>query len=97
MVYLEALFAGLPIIYGKDTGIDGYLDDIDVGIGVKPGDVAGIAAAFKELAEKSAHYRSQIVASEQILHDRFNPAMILESYRQDLEAVLTPDQQRSRT
>ncbi|UFI05681.1 glycosyltransferase [Roseibium aggregatum] len=97
MVYLEALFAGLPIIYGKDTGIDGYLDDIDVGIGVKPGDVAGIAAAFKDLAEKSAHYRSQIVASEQILHDRFNPAMILESYRQDLEAVLTPDQQRSRT
>lgn len=96
MVYLEALFAGLPIIYGKDTGIDGYLDDIDVGIGVKPGDVAGIAAAFTDLAEKSDHYRNQIVASEQILHDRFNPAMILESYRQDLEAILNPAQQRSR-
>ena len=97
MVYLEALFAGLPIIYGKDTGIDGYLDDIDVGIGVKPGDVAGIAAAFTDLAEKSDHFRNQIVASEQILHDRFNPAMILESYRQDLKAILNPAQQRSRT
>lgn len=88
MVYLEALFAGVPIVYGKDTGIDGYLDDMKAGAGVRPGDVDGIAAAFRELADNNAHYRQEIAASAQILHDRFNPDSILEGYRQDMQRFL---------
>lgn len=32
LVYIEAMSQGLPIIYSKGTGIDGYFEDEDVGI-----------------------------------------------------------------
>jgi len=97
MVYLEALFAGVPIIYGKDTGIDGYLDDVQAGSGVKPGDIDGIAAAFLDLTENNDHYRSEIAGAARILHDRFNPDMILEGYRTDMKRFLETEQDRRQT
>ncbi|GAB2185253.1 hypothetical protein LAB1_25620 [Roseibium sp. LAB1] len=96
MVYLEALFAGIPIAYGKDTGIDGYLDDIQAGVAVRPGDVNGIAEAFQTLLEKNSFLRREIAASSKVLHDRFNPEMIGAVYRQDIEDLLTPQLRRSR-
>ena len=50
MVYLEALFAGIPILYSRDTGIDGYLDGIQAGVSVQAGNVAEISQALSELA-----------------------------------------------
>lgn len=95
MVYLEALFAGIPIMYGKETGIDGYLSDIHVGVGVKPGDIKGIAAAFKDLCDGNAGYRRDISAAATILRDRFDPEMIAGSYRKDLQNLLDADRHRS--
>ena len=34
MVFVEALFSGLPILYHANTGIDGYLEDIDAAVKV---------------------------------------------------------------
>jgi len=34
MVFVEALFSGLPILYHANTGIDGYLEGINVGVKV---------------------------------------------------------------
>nr|WP_282449559.1 glycosyltransferase [Roseibium sp. CAU 1639] len=95
MVYLEALFAGIPIAYGKDTGIDGYLDDVQAGVSVRPGDIRGIAEAFEKLLEKNAYFRKEIASSSRLLHDRFNPEMIGAVYRQDIEDLLAIPQQRS--
>lgn len=44
LVYGEAISQGLPVIYSKGQGIDGYFKEGDVGYGVnpkKPGDIAG--------------------------------------------------------
>ncbi|MGE6461284.1 glycosyltransferase [Pseudoalteromonas tetraodonis] len=36
MVYLEALYANIPILYSKKQGIDGYFNDLDFGVRVDP-------------------------------------------------------------
>ncbi len=42
-VYIEALSQGLPVIYTKGQGIDGYFEDGEVGYGCDPNDIQGIA------------------------------------------------------
>jgi len=32
MAYIEALASGCPIMYMKNTGVDGHLDDLDIGV-----------------------------------------------------------------
>jgi len=42
LVYLEAMSQGLPIIYTKREGVDGYFKDGTVGYSVNPKDVNDI-------------------------------------------------------
>jgi len=42
LVYLEAMSQGLPIIYTKEQGIDGYFKDGTVGYSVNPNDISDI-------------------------------------------------------
>jgi glycosyltransferase involved in cell wall biosynthesis len=43
LVYVEALSQGLPIIYAKGQGFDGYYSDKNIGYGVNPSDINDIA------------------------------------------------------
>lgn len=90
MVYLEALFAGIPILYGRGTGIDGYLDGLDVGVAATPGDIAQIAAGIERLQTGNATYRAAIRAGAGELHARFDPQAVLERYGRDLLAFAGP-------
>jgi len=47
LVYIEALSQGLPIIYSKGQGVDGYFDDDHVGIAVNPKSVDEITNAIE--------------------------------------------------
>jgi glycosyltransferase involved in cell wall biosynthesis len=47
LVYVEALAAGLPVIFARDAGIDGYIDDQRVARAVDHREPAGIAEAMK--------------------------------------------------
>jgi exopolysaccharide biosynthesis WecB/TagA/CpsF family protein len=71
MVYLEALFAGVPILYSKDTGIDGFLDGLDVGVAVDPDKIDEIACALAALAKNNEYYRANVVANTDELSNRF--------------------------
>lgn len=51
LVFVEALAAGIPIIYSKDTGIDGLFNDDCVGIGVHHKNVNEIAEAIMKIIE----------------------------------------------
>ena len=42
LVYIEAMSQGLPIIYTKGEGIDGYFKEATVGYSVNPKDVKNI-------------------------------------------------------
>jgi glycosyltransferase involved in cell wall biosynthesis len=84
MVYTEALFAGIPILYARGTGIDGYLDGIDCGIGVDADDVGAIAGALERLVAGNAALRGRIAAGANELFRRFDPTHHLALYRADI-------------
>lgn len=81
MVYSEALFAGTPILHCLGSGIDGYLDGLDVGVGVRPGKVGEIADGLVRLVTDNARYRRTIAAAAPVLHDRLGPEATLARYR----------------
>ncbi len=48
-VYLEAMAIGLPVIYGKSTGIDGFVPEGEVGFAVDPESDEAILKALRTL------------------------------------------------
>jgi glycosyltransferase involved in cell wall biosynthesis len=84
MVFVEALFAGLPIVYTAGTAIDGYIDDLDVGIAVGPRDVDAIGAAMIELWTRSDTFRANIAAAAPELFAIFDPKRSIAAYRCDV-------------
>lgn len=94
MVYTEALFAGVPILYSRLTGIDGHLDGLDVGVGVSSEDIAEIADGLVRLVRDNAHYRAAIATAAPELYRRFNQETQVAAYMRDLADGLA---QASRT
>jgi glycosyltransferase involved in cell wall biosynthesis len=86
MVYTEALFAGVPILYSRNTGIDGHLEGLDVGIGVPSDDIGAIADGLVRLVNGNAQFRSAIAAAAPELYARFDPGGQVARYMADLEA-----------
>jgi glycosyltransferase involved in cell wall biosynthesis len=50
VVYLEALSQGLPIIYTRGQGIDGYFKEGEVGYSVNPTNINGIVSKIKRIS-----------------------------------------------
>ena len=88
MVYVEALFAGVPILFTRGTAIDGYLDGLDVGIAVPPRDAGAIADAILALWARSDAMRGAIAEAGPRLFAIFDPAATIARYRADVAAVL---------
>lgn len=88
MVYPEALFAGLPILYSKGTGIDGYLDGLDVGVSVVPGSESEIRAGLITLVRDNARFRAAIRDSAGTLVERFSAERVEQRYRSDVAAAM---------
>ncbi len=49
MIYVEALLAGVPILHSAGTGIDGFLEHLDVRVSVDPLDQSSITRGLNEL------------------------------------------------
>jgi glycosyltransferase involved in cell wall biosynthesis len=81
MVYAEALLSGVPILYAQDSGIDGYVDDIEVGVRVPQGDFLGVAEGLLALSTDSPKYRRVIRESYDVLRARFDPEPCLADFR----------------
>lgn len=81
MVYLEALFACLPILYSKDRGVDGFFDGLDIGARIDPRSVDGIASGLCDMLSGSQRMKTAI-ANEQAsgAFDRFTPEAVCQSY-----------------
>lgn len=60
LVFIEALFAGLPIIYPEGRAIDGLFDDCSFAIPVDPRDPARIAAAMHRLATDADRLKADL-------------------------------------
>ena len=88
MSYLEALFAGTPILYSKGTGIDGFLDGLDVGIAVNPCSVWSIASGLIQLVEQNDRFRNSLSASAAELSQRFGREQVLAQYTETARDAL---------
>ena len=88
MVYVEALFAGLPILFTRDTAIDGYLEGMDVARTAAARDADEIAAAILDLHRNTDTLRANVAASAGRLFEIFNPARTVESYQNDVRAAI---------
>jgi glycosyltransferase involved in cell wall biosynthesis len=88
MVYTEALFAGVPVLFSKATGIDGYLDGLDVGVGVDPTDENAIAAGLLRLVNETDAFRQRIVAASGTIFERFDPELQIALYVDDVTQAL---------
>lgn len=60
MAYLESIANHTPILYMKETGIDGFFSDDQVGVAVKTQDPQEIASAILVLIEKADHFHFHI-------------------------------------
>ena len=60
LVYIEALSAGLPVIHARNSGIDGYFDDIGVATGVDHHDPVAIAQAMSHLLSHQAECKAEV-------------------------------------
>jgi glycosyltransferase involved in cell wall biosynthesis len=75
LVYAEALSQGVPVIYSKGQGFDGWCPDEQCGLGVDPRNISEISSAISTLA------RNQNSQSCVALAQRFRWEKIAEEYR----------------
>jgi len=60
MVYIEALSAGVPVIYSKDAGIDGFFNDMGIGIAVRHNSIQEICSALDEINNNPVKFRESV-------------------------------------
>jgi len=84
VVYIEALSQGLPIIYSRGQGVDGYFAPGTIGEAVDPKSPADIAHKIDILAN-----RRQQVAQECVIQaQRFDWSQIAKTYRKIYASIL---------
>lgn len=96
MAYVEALLSGVPILHGRDTGIDGYLDGLDVSVAVPTGDVAGLADGLLRLVEHAPTLRVAIMANRDTIWRRFSPEPYLAHFHDLVRRVRAGSPQSGR-
>ncbi len=97
MVFIEALFSGLPLLHTRRWGIDGFFADDEIGYACDPTSLDDIEIGVDRLLREQERFKRSIVS----LHergglDRFKRKTIAETYRAGLERVLGRSEQPAR-
>lgn len=88
MVFVEALFSGLPILYHANTGIDGYLDGIDVGVKVNNQSPDELADKVERLITQHDFFHDQVsLALESHVFDLFEKNTVVNHYQSLIDDV----------
>lgn len=89
LVFIEALFAGCPVIYPEGQAIEGYFEDCPFAISVPPGDVRKLAGAMAHLTENQNELKNGL-AKWQLSEEaqRFTRVGIARDYSQALRVAL---------
>ena len=89
LVFIEALFAGLPIIYPAGMAVDGYFADAPFAIPVDAGDVTAIADAMNRLVVNEAELKAALAQWQGSAHaQRFTRTAISASFAAGLEQAI---------
>ena len=91
LVYAEALFSGLPVLFSKDRGIDGIFETEKIGYACDPFNAQDIADGIRHLQDKQEELKHSIAELQQSgALDIIRKDYILETYRNALRDVLSP-------
>ena len=91
MVFLEALFAGVPVLFARDTAIDGYLSEAPYALAVDHRSIADIATAIIGLDRDQTDLKQLLASHIQAGKlDRFGESHILNTYADAVAAALAP-------
>ncbi|MBP9868584.1 MAG: glycosyltransferase family 4 protein [Alphaproteobacteria bacterium] len=89
LVFAEALFSGVPVLYSKGRSIDGYFNPQDIGYACDPDSVADIAAGLRHLLTHEADLKQGIARLQRDGGlQKLQKPYILSTYRQGIERVL---------
>ena len=77
LVYVEALSQGLPILYSKGQGFDGFYEEGKVGYGVNSLDINDIADKIEQIVENYQKIKNKIF---EVSLEQFNWSIIAEKY-----------------
>lgn len=81
MVYIEALSAGIPIIYSKNAGIDGFFDELEIGIRVQHDNLKEICSALAEINNAPEKFRERVQALQKSGYlNQFSGKAVREKY-----------------
>jgi glycosyltransferase involved in cell wall biosynthesis len=95
MVYLEALFSGVPILYSRDRGIDGFFDGLEVGVRCDPASPGDIARGLLAIEKGEASMKQAIArAQREGFFDRFRKGHVRARYRAIMERVCAQGAER---
>ncbi len=89
LVFVEALFAGVPIIYPAGRAVDGYFDGLPFAIAVRPDSPQEIAEAMRHVAANEARLKAELAAWQQSENAlRFTRGRIGLAFRSGIETAL---------
>lgn len=92
MVHIEALLAGVPILWSENRGIDGFFDGHEVGIRCDPNAVESVAKGIKVLLANERRLKTNIRRLQNDgLFEPLRRAGIAENYRQILAEYAVSD------
>lgn len=88
MVFIEALFSGIPILYTEGRGIDGYFNDVDIGYRCKPASVGDIVRGIEYLLGNEKQLKENIKnLQENGFFKKFDKYEIAKSYSKILNDI----------
>lgn len=82
MSYVEALLAGVPILYSRGTGIDGFVDDVTAACAVDPCSEDAIAQGMLRMLRAQEDNRAALARQVPALKSRFSSRAHVEQYLQ---------------
>lgn len=86
LVFIEALFAGLPIIYPAGTAVDGYFDDLPFALRVNANKPAEIAQAMEHMMSEQNAMKTALQNWQNSEHaKRFTRKQIAKQFAQGLK------------
>lgn len=89
LVYVEALFSGVPVLFNAKRGISGYYDPAQIGYGADAGSVHDIAKGMEYLLDHEAELKDGIAKMQAGGgFDRLRKGEILRTYKSVIDRVL---------
>ncbi|MEM1003764.1 MAG: glycosyltransferase [Pseudomonadota bacterium] len=97
MVYIEALFSGIPILYSMDRGVDGFFDEQNVGVRCDPTSVASIAKGIEEMLDNVDPMKHEIAMLQQTGgFDRFRQHKVCRDYADRAARIIENGSEQTR-